>query len=108
MIVPFGAVRVRSVLAHEPSRLLTHQERAERRVSKCVERHTWVGFGNLLSKDAGNPAIDVVHDKRRSPEVSNNILKQQLHGPWLACIARVSTHAVRLLQVLQERFGLGF
>ena len=60
----FGAVRVRSVLAHEPGRLLTHQEGAKRRVSKCVERHTWVGFGNPLSKDAGNPAVDVVHDKR--------------------------------------------
>src|SRR5712671_7583853 len=100
----FSAVRVRFVLAHEPGRLLTHQERAERRVSKCVECHTWVGFGNLLSKDAGNPAVDVVYDKRRSPAVSNNILKQQLHGRWLACIARVSPHAVRLLQVLQDRF----
>src|SRR5262249_195638 len=100
----FGAVRVRFVLAHEPSRLLTHQERAERRVSKCVERHTWVDFGNLLSKDAGHPGVDVVHDKRRNPEVSNNIVNQQVHGRRLACIARVSAHAVRLLQVLQDRF----
>src|SRR5260370_20515269 len=101
----FGAVRVRFVLAHDPGRLLTHQERAERRVSKCVKRHTWVGFGNPLSKDAGNPAVDVVHDEPRSPEVSNNILKQQLHGRWLAGIACVSTHAMVLLQVLEAGFA---
>src|SRR5271157_5338186 len=45
-----------------------------------------------------------MHDKRRSPEVSNNIRKQQLHSRWLACIACVSTYAVRLLQILQDRF----
>jgi hypothetical protein len=41
-------------------------------------------------------------DERRNPEVSSNILKQQLHVRWLACIACVSTHAVRLLQILQD------
>ena len=63
-----------------------------------------VGFGNPLAKDAGHPAVDVVHDERRSPEVSDDILEQQLHGRWFACIARVSAHAVRLLQILQDRF----
>ncbi len=89
-----GAVCVRFVLAHEPGCLLTDQERAERRVSQRVEHHARVGFGDPLAKDAGNAPVDVMHDKRGSPEVSNNILKQQRHGSGLACIARVSTHAV--------------
>jgi hypothetical protein len=45
-----------------------------------------------------------MHDQRRSPEVSHDILEQQLHGRWFACIARVSAHAVHLLQILQDRF----
>ena len=101
----FGAVRVRFVFVHEPGRLLTHQERAERRVSERVERHTWVGFDYPLSEDVGNPAVDVVYDKRRRPEVSNDILEQRLHESWFACVARVSTNAVSLLQVLQDRLS---
>ena len=100
----FRAVGVGFVFAHQPRGLLADQKRAERRVPKCVERHARVGFGNPLAKNAGNPAIDVVHDKRRRPKVSNNILEQQLHGRRFACIAGVSAHAVRLLQTLQHRF----
>jgi hypothetical protein len=45
-----------------------------------------------------------MHDKTRSPEVSNNILEQQFHGALIACVARVSAHAVRFLETLQDRF----
>ena len=81
------AVGVRLVFAHEPSCLLTHQKRAERRVSKCLENHAGVGFGDALTKNARNPAVDVVHEKRRRPQVSNNMLEQLLNGRWFACIA---------------------
>jgi hypothetical protein len=57
----------------------------------------WIGFGNALAKNAGNPAVDVVHDKRRSPKLSNDIVEQQLHGRWIACIALVSTPVVASL-----------
>ena len=49
-----------------------------------------------------------MHDKRRNPEVLNNIRKQQLHSRWLACIACVSTHAVRLLQPFSRTDLSGF
>jgi hypothetical protein len=62
-----------------------------------------VGFGDPLAKDSGHPTVDVVHDERRSPEVSHDVLEQQLDGRGLARVARVSAHAVRLLQVLQNR-----
>ena len=57
-----------------------------------------------LAKNARHATVDVVDDKRRCPKVSNDILEQQIHGRWFACIARVPTHAVRLLQFLQNRF----
>ena len=91
---PLRAVGIRSVFAHAASCLLTYQKRAERRVSNCLEHHAWLGFGNTLAKNAGNPAVDVVHDKRRSPKVSNDILKQQLHGRWLAHRTRIDTRHV--------------
>jgi hypothetical protein len=84
--------------------LLTYQKRAERGVPNCVEHHGWVSFGNPFAKNASNPAVNVVHDKRRSPKVSNNILEEQLHCRWFACIARVSANTLRLLKILQDRF----
>jgi hypothetical protein len=45
-----------------------------------------------------------VDDEGGSPEVSNDTLEEQLHGRRLACIARVAAHAVRLLEILQDRF----
>ena len=104
MIVPFAPLAFGFVVAHESRCLLTHQKCAECRVSKRVERHARVGFGNPLAKNARHPAVDVVHDECRRPEVPNNILEQPLHGRWFACIAGVSANAVRLLEILQDRF----
>jgi len=101
---PFCAVGIGSVFAHESGGLLTHQKRAERRVPNRVECHIRFSFGNLLAKNARNPAIDVVHDKRGSPKVANNILEQHRHGRWFARIARVPAHAMGPLQILQHRF----
>src|SRR5580704_16916205 len=101
---PFCTVGIGSVFAHESGGLLTHQKRAERRVPKRVECHTRFGFGDLLAKNAGNPAIDVVHDKRGSPKVANNILEQYRDGRWFGRIARVPAHAMGPIQILQHRF----
>ena len=97
------AVGVRLVLAHDSSRLLTDEECAERRVPNRFEHHVRVGFRNLLAKDPWNAPVDVMDDKRGSPEFSNKILEQPLHGCWLACIACVSAYVVRLLQSLQDQ-----
>jgi hypothetical protein len=98
------AVGVDFIVAHQSRGLLANQKCAERRVPKCVERHCRVSFGNPLAKNAGNPAIDVVHHKRRCSKVSNNILEQRLHRCWLACIAGVSADAMRSLETLQDEF----
>ena len=98
------AVGVGFVVAHESRCLLTHQKRAECRVSKCLERHARVGFGNALAKNAGHPAVDVVHDERRRAEIPNDIVEEPLHGRRFACIAGVSANAVLLLQSRQDRF----
>src|SRR4051794_6826985 len=45
-----------------------------------------------------------MHDKRRSPKVSNNIFKQLQHGRGLASIASIAAYAMHLLQFLQDRF----
>jgi hypothetical protein len=45
-----------------------------------------------------------VDDQRGSPKVSNNLLEEQLHGGRFAGIARVAAHAMRLLEILQDRF----
>ena len=100
----FRAVGVGFVLAHQPRGLLTHQERAERRVPKRVERQARVGFGNALAKNPGTRPSMLCTTKRRRPEIAHDILEQQLHGGGFARIARVSAHAVRLLQILQDRF----
>ena len=52
----------------------------------------------------GDPAVDVVHDQCRRPEVSNNILEEQLDGRWIARIACVSAHAMRFFKIQQDRF----
>ena len=83
---------------------MTDQKRAERRVSKCFERHDRIGFDNALAENAGNPAIDVMHDKPRRPDVLNDIPEQLRHGRRFAGIAGVSTHAMRLLEGLKDRF----
>ena len=72
----FRAVGVYFIFAHVLGCLLTYQKRAERRVLKCGKRQGWVGFGDPFAKNAFNPAINVVHDQRRRPEISNNILEQ--------------------------------
>ena len=84
------AICVRFVLAPElglPCRA-THKSCALRRVPKCVQHHAWVGFGNRLAKDAGNPPIDVMHDQRRTPEVSRNVLKKAAAPRKLAHLRR--------------------
>jgi len=86
---------------------LTYEKRAERRVSKGFERHDGVGFDNALAENAGNAAVDVMHDEPRRSDVSNDILEQLLHGRRFACIAGVSAHAMHLLQCLKDRlFGI--
>src|SRR6266478_1388580 len=83
----FRAVGVEFVSEQESSCLLTHQKRAELCDSKRFERHDGVGVENALAENAGNAAIDVMHDKPRSPDVLNDILEQLLHGRRFACIA---------------------
>ena len=65
----FRAVSVELVSEYESSRLLTHQKCAERRVSEGFERHDRVGFDDALAENARNPAIDIVDDKPRCPDV---------------------------------------
>ena len=61
-----------------------------------------VGLGNPLAKNAGNPAIDIVHHKCGRPKVSHNILEQRLYGFRIACIAGISARAVRFLETFQD------
>ena len=71
----------------------------------CSSHHAWVGFGNpLAEEDVGHPAVDVGHDKRRSPKLSHDLLEQQVDSCRFTGIARVAAHAVPLLQILQDRF----
>ena len=88
----------------EPSGLLAHQERAERRIPIGFKRHARIGLGNPLPKNAGNSAIDIVHHKRWGPKVSHDILEQQLDGHRITGIARVPAHAMQPLQLFEDRF----
>src|SRR6516225_6041629 len=78
MMVPFAPLALVLVFLHESSCLLTHQKRAECGVANCIERHARVSVRNPFTKDASNPAVNVVHDKSRSPKVSNYILEEQI------------------------------
>ena len=75
IIVLFRAVGVDFIVAHQSRGLLAHQKCAERRVPKCVERHARVGVDDPLSKNAGNPAIDIVHHKRGCPKIAHDVLE---------------------------------
>src|SRR4029079_5302948 len=59
---------------------------------------------DALAENAGNPAIDVMHDKPWRPYVLSDILEQLLHGRRFACIAGISAHAMHLLESLKDRF----
>jgi hypothetical protein len=54
-------------------------------------------------KDAGNTAIDIVHDKRWRPEILHDIPEQLLDGQWITGIARVPTGAMQTLQLSEDR-----
>jgi hypothetical protein len=83
---------------------LSYQKRAERRVLKCFEYHGRVSFDNVLAENAGNPAIDVMHDKPRRSDFLNDIIEKLRHGGRFGCIAGVSPHAMRLLEGLKNCF----
>ena len=100
----FSAVIVEFVSEHETSCLLTYQKGAERRVSKRFEHHDRVSFDKALAENAGNAAIDVMHNKPRRPDVSNDVLEEPLDGRRLACITGVSANAVHLLEALKDGF----
>ena len=104
MIVPFAPLAFGLRSPHQSSACWPTKNALNAAFRRVSSDHAWSASVIALAEDAGNPAVDVVHDKRRRPEVSNDVLEQQLHGRRFAGIARVSTHAVRLLQGLQDRF----
>jgi hypothetical protein len=69
-------------------------------LEKCFERHDRVGFDNTFAENAGHPAVNIMHDKPRRPNVCTTFLNN-----WSTAAGSLASQAYRRTPCMLSSFS---